>query len=94
MPSTPNEQEKEMGRVLYDLLTLAIALNAPGQTRMRLQDRTEERKKEAGSSRGIEFEGIGESRQPHRLRTGGAPRPTKSMRTEQATGFEKARPAF
>jgi len=43
---------------------------------MRLQNLTEERKKEAGSSRGVEFEGIGESRQP------------------QATGFEKARPAF
>jgi len=35
---------------------------------MRLQNLTEERKKEAGSIRGVEFEGIGESRQPHRLR--------------------------
>ncbi|RPI56114.1 MAG: hypothetical protein EHM55_05900 [Acidobacteria bacterium] len=69
-------------RVLFDLLTLAIALNAsaPGQKRMRLQNLTEERKKEAGASRGVEFEGFGESRQPHR--------------TEQATGVEKARPAF
>ncbi|RPI55326.1 MAG: hypothetical protein EHM55_08230, partial [Acidobacteria bacterium] len=47
-------------------IALALNASAPGQKRMRLQNLTEERKKEAGAGRGVEFEGIGESRQPHR----------------------------
>jgi len=52
--------------VLFDLLPLADRAERvrTWTKRKRLQNLTEERKKEAGSSRGVEFEGIGESRQP------------------------------